>query len=48
MRYALIADIHANLNAFTAVLDAIPGAWESVRRGEADYAAGRFIPLDDL
>lgn len=32
----------------TAILDAIPGAWESVRRGEADYTAGRFIPLEDL
>lgn len=32
----------------TAILDAIPGAWESVRRGEADYAAGRIVPLEDL
>ena len=32
----------------TAILDSIPGAWESVHRGEADYAAGRFIPLEDL
>ena len=32
----------------TAILDAIPGAWESVRRGEADYAAGRVVDLEDL
>lgn len=45
---AVLDQAEAEGIAFTAVLDAIPGAWESVRRGEADYAAGRFIPLDDL
>lgn len=34
--------------AITAILDAIPGAWASVKRGEADYAAGRVTPLDEL
>ncbi len=45
---AVLDQAEAEGIAVTAVLDAIPGAWESVRRGEADYAAGRFIPLDDL
>jgi hypothetical protein len=32
----------------TAILDAIPGAWERVAQGEADAKAGRVIPLEDL
>ena len=32
----------------TAILDAIPGAWESVQRGEAEYAAGLGIPLEEF
>jgi excisionase family DNA binding protein len=32
----------------TAVLDAIPGAWESAQAGLAEIRAGRGIPLDDL
>ncbi len=32
----------------TAVLDAIPGAWEAARAGLAEIRAGRGIPLDDL
>jgi hypothetical protein len=31
----------------TAVFDSIPGAWESIRRGEEDYAAGRVLSLDE-
>jgi hypothetical protein len=31
----------------TELLDGIPGAWESIEAAEADYAAGRFIPLED-
>ena len=34
--------------AMTAVMDAIPGAWDRVRRGEEDYAAGRVVALEDL
>ena len=34
--------------AVTAVLDAIPGAWESAQAGLADAAAGRVIPLEEL
>jgi predicted transcriptional regulator len=34
--------------AMTAAMDAIPGAWDSVRRGEDDYAAGRVVVLEDL
>ena len=32
----------------TAVLDAIPGAWEAAQAGLAEIRAGRGIPLDDL
>jgi predicted transcriptional regulator len=32
----------------TALLDAIPGAWEDAEAGLADAAAGRVVPLDDL
>lgn len=40
----------ANLDEATvaAILDAIPGAWESVARGEEDAKAGRVIPVEDL
>ncbi len=32
----------------TAVLDAIPGAWESAQAGLAEVHGGRGIPLDDI
>jgi hypothetical protein len=32
----------------TALLDAIPGAFESAERGLAEVKAGRGLPLDDL
>ena len=32
----------------TAVLDAIPGAWEAAQAGLAEIRAGRGIALDDL
>jgi predicted transcriptional regulator len=32
----------------TALLDAIPGAWEDTQAGLADADAGRVIPLADL
>lgn len=32
----------------TALLDAIPGAYERAQEGLADIRAGRFIPLDEL
>jgi predicted transcriptional regulator len=32
----------------TALLDAIPGAWERAQEGVADVAAGRVIPLEAL
>jgi hypothetical protein len=34
--------------ATTALLDAIPGAWERTQVGVADIEAGRVIPLDQL
>jgi len=34
--------------AVTRILDATPGAWDSVQRGLADVAAGRTIPLEKL
>jgi hypothetical protein len=32
----------------TALLDSIPGAWESLQDGLADLRAGRVTELDDL
>ena len=32
----------------TALLDAVPGAWDDAQAGLADAAAGRVGPLDDL
>jgi predicted transcriptional regulator len=35
-------------DSVTALLDAIPGAWDDAQAGLADVAAGRVIPLDSL
>lgn len=35
-------------DSVTALLDAIPGAWDDAQSGLADAAAGRVIPLDSL
>lgn len=32
----------------SALLDAIPGAWERAQQGLADVEAGRVVPLDEL
>lgn len=32
----------------TALLDAIPGAWEQAQRGLVDVDANRVVPLDEL
>jgi predicted transcriptional regulator len=32
----------------TALLDAIPGAWERTMEGVADARAGRIVPLSEL
>lgn len=32
----------------SALLDAIPGAWERAQEGLADVSAGRVTPLEDL
>lgn len=45
---AMLDHAEAEGIAFTAVLDAIPGAWDSIHAGLADAAAGRVIPLDEL
>jgi predicted transcriptional regulator len=37
-----------NPASVTALLDAIPGAWEDAEAGAADAAAGRVITLDEL
>jgi predicted transcriptional regulator len=34
--------------AFTAVLDAIPGAWKRAAEGMADAKSGRSVLLDEL
>ena len=45
---AVLDQAEAEGIAFTAVLDAIPGAWERVAEGMADAKAGRHVPLDEL
>ncbi|HEY8868140.1 MAG TPA: hypothetical protein VIM30_01975 [Candidatus Limnocylindrales bacterium] len=32
----------------TALLDAIPGAWERAQQGLADVQAGRVVPINEL
>lgn len=34
--------------AMTAVLDAIPGAWDRIAEGMTDAKEGRFVALDEL
>jgi predicted transcriptional regulator len=43
-----IDEMEPDARTVTAILDAIPGAWDSVQRGEADYAAGRLIALEEF
>ena len=45
---AVLDQAEAEGTAMTAVLDAIPGAWERAAAGMADARAGRFVPLDEL
>ena len=40
--------VDAEAGTITAILDAIPGAWERTQEGLADAKAGRVIPLDQL
>ena len=40
--------VDPDATTITALLDAIPGAWERAQEGLADAAAGRVVPLDEL
>jgi predicted transcriptional regulator len=40
--------VDSEASTITAVLDAIPGAWERTQDGLADAKAGRVVSLDDL
>ena len=40
--------IDPDATTITALLDAIPGAWERAQEGVADAKAGRVVPLVEL
>ena len=43
-----IDQVDTEATTITALLDAIPGAWERTQEGLADIRAGRVVPLDEL
>ncbi len=43
-----IDQVDAEATTITAILDAIPGAWERTQEGLADVKANRVVPLDQL
>lgn len=43
-----IDQVDTEATTITAILDAIPGAWERTQEGLADIRAGRVVPLDQL
>ncbi len=43
-----IDQVDSEADTITAILDAIPGAWERTQEGLADARAGRVVPLDEL
>lgn len=46
--YTILDQIEPDAVTITALLDAIPGAWQQAQAGVADVAAGRVIDLADL
>jgi len=40
--------VDTEATTITAILDAIPGAWDWTQEGLADVKAGRAVPLDQL
>lgn len=43
-----IDQVNSEAATITAILDAIPGAWERTLDGLADAQEGRVVPLDQL
>ena len=43
-----IDQVDSEAATITAMLDAIPGAWERTQEGLANAKAGRVVPLDQL
>jgi predicted transcriptional regulator len=43
-----IDQVDTEATTITAILDAIPGAWERTQEGLADVKANRVVPLDQL
>jgi predicted transcriptional regulator len=43
-----IDQVDPDAATITAILDAIPGAWDRTQEGLADARAGRVVPLDQL
>ena len=44
----LLDQVDPDVATITALLDAIPGAWERAQSGLADAEAGRVVCLDEL
>jgi len=43
-----IDQVDTEATTITAILDAIPGAWDRTQEGLADVKAGRVAPLDQI
>ena len=43
-----IDQVDTEATTITAILDAIPGAWDRTQEGLTDVRAGRVVPLDQL
>jgi predicted transcriptional regulator len=43
-----IDQVDSEAGTITAILDAIPGAWDRTQEGLADKKAGRVVSLDEL
>ncbi len=43
-----IDQVDTEATTITAILDAIPGAWDRTQEGLADVRAARVVPLDQL
>jgi hypothetical protein len=46
--YTILDQVEPDAVTITALLEAIPGAWQQAQAGVADVTAGRVIDLADL
>ncbi len=46
--FTALDQVDPDAATITALLDAIPGAWERARQGLADIEEGKVVPLEEL